>query len=84
MYNEDDDNHDNANEEKDSAEEDPHNYCENNGLPKEFDARTKWPNCKSISHIYDQGNCGSCWVCIQRFYIFVELILFQPDVQRSK
>nr|XP_018898912.1 PREDICTED: cathepsin B-like cysteine proteinase 4 isoform X1 [Bemisia tabaci] len=32
--------------------------------PAEFDARKKWSNCASISHIYDQGNCGSCWaVC---------------------
>ncbi|CAH0390838.1 unnamed protein product [Bemisia tabaci] len=29
--------------------------------PAEFDARTKWSKCASISHIYDQGNCGSCW-----------------------
>lgn len=30
-------------------------------LPKEFDPRTHWPNCKSISMIWDQGGCGSCW-----------------------
>lgn len=30
-------------------------------LPKEFDARTQWPNCPSISEIRDQGACGSCW-----------------------
>lgn len=30
-------------------------------LPKEFDPRTKWPTCKSISMIWDQGGCGSCW-----------------------
>lgn len=29
--------------------------------PKSFDARTKWANCKSISHIWDQRCCGSCW-----------------------
>nr|XP_018899986.1 PREDICTED: cathepsin B-like cysteine proteinase 4 [Bemisia tabaci] len=29
--------------------------------PESFDARTKWPKCPSISHIHDQGNCGSCW-----------------------
>jgi len=30
-------------------------------LPKEFDPRKKWPTCKSISMIWDQGGCGSCW-----------------------
>ncbi|XP_014244687.1 cathepsin B-like [Cimex lectularius] len=30
-------------------------------LPNEFDARKKWPNCPTISHIHDQGSCGSCW-----------------------
>ena len=34
------------------------------GLPKEFDAREKWPQCPSISDIRDQGDCGSCWVCM--------------------
>lgn len=31
-------------------------------IPDEFDARTKWSNCPSISEIRDQGGCGSCWV----------------------
>lgn len=30
-------------------------------LPKEFDARTAWPQCKTIGNILDQGHCGSCW-----------------------
>ncbi|XP_067941372.1 cathepsin B-like [Watersipora subatra] len=30
-------------------------------LPEEFDSRTQWPNCSSITTIRDQGNCGSCW-----------------------
>ena len=30
-------------------------------LPADFDARTRWPNCTSISTIRDQANCGSCW-----------------------
>ena len=30
-------------------------------LPKEFDARTNWPQCISIGNILDQGHCGSCW-----------------------
>ncbi|CAH0772979.1 unnamed protein product [Bemisia tabaci] len=29
--------------------------------PAEFDARKQWANCPSVSHVYDQGNCGSCW-----------------------
>lgn len=34
---------------------------ENNKIPRHFDARRNWKNCKSIGHIPDQGNCGSCW-----------------------
>jgi cathepsin B len=30
-------------------------------IPELFDARDKWPECKSIGKIYDQGHCGSCW-----------------------
>ena len=30
-------------------------------LPKEFDPRQKWPQCKSLNMIWDQGGCGSCW-----------------------
>ena len=31
-------------------------------LPEQFDARTKWPDCPSISDIRDQGSCGNSWV----------------------
>jgi len=34
---------------------------ENLEIPEAFDARTQWPECKSISEIRDQGSCGSCW-----------------------
>jgi cathepsin B len=30
-------------------------------IPKRFDARKKWRNCKTIGAIRDQGKCGSCW-----------------------
>ncbi|KAI1725178.1 papain family cysteine protease domain-containing protein [Ditylenchus destructor] len=30
-------------------------------LPKNFDAREQWPNCRSVKSIRDQSNCGSCW-----------------------
>ena len=30
-------------------------------IPEFFDARKKWPNCKTIQQIRDQGSCGSCW-----------------------
>ncbi|KMZ74768.1 Cathepsin B [Zostera marina] len=36
-------------------------YPKNLQLPKEFDARTAWPHCPTISNILDQGHCGSCW-----------------------
>lgn len=34
-------------------------------VPDSFDARLKWPKCKSIREIRDQSNCGSCWVSCQ-------------------
>lgn len=30
-------------------------------IPENFDSRTAWPKCTSISEIRDQSNCGSCW-----------------------
>lgn len=30
-------------------------------IPKNFDARKKWPKCTSIKLIRDQSRCGSCW-----------------------
>lgn len=30
-------------------------------IPTNFDARTAWSSCKSISNIRDQSMCGSCW-----------------------
>ncbi|CAB04322.3 Peptidase C1A papain C-terminal domain-containing protein [Caenorhabditis elegans] len=29
--------------------------------PLNFDARTRWPQCKSMKLIREQSNCGSCW-----------------------
>lgn len=37
-----------------------HNKLDLN-LPQQFDARTAWPQCPTISAILDQGHCGSCW-----------------------
>jgi len=34
---------------------------ENFEAPESFDSRTAWSQCKSISTIWDQANCGSCW-----------------------
>lgn len=31
-------------------------------LPESFDARTKWPKCKTIGQIADQSSCSSNWV----------------------
>ncbi|KAL8562130.1 hypothetical protein ACOMHN_041965 [Nucella lapillus] len=30
-------------------------------MPESFDAREKWPKCKSLNQIRDQGNCGGSW-----------------------
>ena len=39
----------------------PLHSIELSDLPKNFDSREKWPECKSISLIRDQSSCGSCW-----------------------
>ena len=31
-------------------------------IPVEFDARNKWSHCQTVHSVYNQGNCGSCWV----------------------
>jgi cathepsin B len=30
-------------------------------LPANFDAREKWPKCKTLFDVRDQSRCGSCW-----------------------
>ncbi|CAH8824196.1 unnamed protein product [Trichobilharzia szidati] len=30
-------------------------------IPSSFDSRKKWPQCKSISNIYDQSRCFAAW-----------------------
>jgi len=30
-------------------------------IPTQFTAAHHWPKCKTISHIYNQARCGSCW-----------------------
>uniref|UniRef100_A0A7I4XUR5 Pept_C1 domain-containing protein n=1 Tax=Haemonchus contortus TaxID=6289 RepID=A0A7I4XUR5_HAECO len=34
---------------------------EGDDIPESFDARTRWPYCKSLTHIRDQANCGAGW-----------------------
>lgn len=38
------------------------NVSMNVEIPEEFDARTHWPHCPTISEIGDLGSCGACWV----------------------
>ncbi|XKL63622.1 hypothetical protein PGB90_005986 [Kerria lacca] len=69
----DDDDEENSNENNSKAEN-----CEDNGLPKTFDARLRWPKCKSIGHIYDQGNCGSCWA-VSATSVFTDRICIESN-----
>jgi cathepsin B len=48
----------------DGAEELPEKADDsaNMDIPEEFDVRSNWPNCASVSgDIRDQSDCGSCW-----------------------
>jgi hypothetical protein len=36
-------------------------------IPKEFDSRSRWPNCPTIGEIFEQGKCGSCWVSHNKY-----------------
>ncbi len=31
-------------------------------IPDNFDARTRWPHCWTLHHVYNQASCGNCWV----------------------
>merc|ERR1711963_216660 len=35
--------------------------AENYQAPESFDSREEWSSCNSISTVWDQANCGSCW-----------------------
>merc|ERR1712136_224051 len=39
------------------------NYTEKQlqDIPAEFDPRKEWSQCDSISMVWNQGGCGSCW-----------------------
>ncbi|XP_060858168.1 cathepsin B-like cysteine proteinase 3 [Metopolophium dirhodum] len=36
-------------------------YMDNSEVPEFFDSRLEWKYCKTIGHVRNQGNCGSCW-----------------------
>lgn len=78
----DDDSNDSDDEEskkKKDQNEEKAVQCVDNGLPKSFDARDKWPKCKSLmSHIYDQGNCGSCWAA-SAVSVFTDRLCIQSN-----
>ena len=38
----------------------PHD--ENESVPEYFDSRQAWSQCRSLFQIWNQGDCGTCWV----------------------
>jgi len=43
-------------------------YVSDKGIYKEFDARTRWPRCKTIGEVHNDGNSEYSWVNI-RIYL---------------
>lgn len=37
------------------------NLADDPSPPAQFDLRTTYSQCSSLKHIYNQGQCGSCW-----------------------
>ena len=46
-----------------------------NEVPKNFDAREKWPMCPSLNYVPNQGGCGSCFV--RRIFVVTIFINIQ-------
>jgi len=40
-------------------------YVMDNKIHKEFDARKRWPQCKTIGEVYNEGNELLSWVNIR-------------------
>ena len=47
-----------------------------NAIPSSFDSRYQWPNCPTIREIYNQGNCGSCWVQMSTILHYLCILIF--------
>lgn len=47
----------------------------NDGMVENFDARNKWFECTSISHVWNQGNCAADWV-----NIFYNILFFNKRI----
>lgn len=47
-------------------------------FPTSFDARKRWPHCKTIRYVYDQGNCRSAWA-IAPMSTFADRLCIETD-----
>ena len=53
-------------------------------IPTDFDARVRWPNCKTLQEIRMQGGCGACWVMKTAYFNEIISQHLRQKINRKK